>query len=172
VLNFPIKCFEANKIKCIATERLECSAQSAAGVCIPAYIEKKGEGLKYLSHVGSVGAMCRCLKDVPSVKVTLFDVFGGLYDLADIDKRTCCEKVPVLIFCMTCIPCMACLVAGLEAIIQNGLEDACCPDNRCCSKCLSDHCYEEPDQATQAKSAAFTARVTASDVAPLLVNQL
>jgi hypothetical protein len=141
-------------------------------VRILAYIEKKGEGLKYLSHVGSVGAMCRCLKGVLSDKVTLFDVFGGLYDLADNDKQTCCEKVPVWIFCMTCIPCMACSVAGLEAIIQNGLEDACCPNNRCCSKCLSEHCFAEPDQATPPKNAAFTARVTASDVAPLLVNQL
>ena len=135
-------------------------------------VSNGGAEVKYLSHAGSVGAMCRCLKKLPSDKVTLFDVFGGLYDLADNDKQTCCEKVPLWIFCMTCIPCMACLATGLEAIIQNGLEDACCPNNRCCSKCLSEHCYEEPEHGTSAKSAAFTARVTASDVAPLLVNQL
>jgi hypothetical protein len=124
--------------------------------------------VKYLSHVGSVGAMCRCLKDVPSVKVTLFDVFGGSFDLFQDSKWPCCKLVVGWICCMSCIPCMA----GLEAIIQNGLEDACCPDNRCCSKCLSEHCYEEPEHGTSAKSAAFIARVTASDVAPLLVNRL
>jgi hypothetical protein len=124
--------------------------------------------VKYLSHVGSVGAMCRCLKNLPSDKVTLLDVFSGSVDLFDNKKWICCKLVAGWICCITCIPCMACL----ESVIQKNLEDACCLDNPCCSKCLSKHCYAEPELATQAKSAAFTARVTASDVAPLLVNQL
>jgi hypothetical protein len=125
--------------------------------------------VKYLSHVGSVCAMCRCLKVKNSGKVTLYTVCT---DSLGKSPGSCCELFGLWLCLFTGIPCAVCLVVGLEYIIQKNLEDACCPHNPCCSKWLSEHCYEEPDRATQAKSAAFTARVTASDVAPLLVNQL
>jgi hypothetical protein len=121
--------------------------------------------VKYLSHVGSVGAMCNCLKIKIHDRVSLFTVFE---DMVGGEDESCYQTVVFGIsFCSGCL----CLLY-LEHLAQIRAEDSCCQKDPCCSKCLDEHCYVKSDRIITGDHSSLTARVTASDVAPLLVNRL
>jgi hypothetical protein len=108
--------------------------------------------------------MCHCLKINKPERVTFFTLCD---DCSGYNGESVCGTVALCLCCFTGIPCLVCV----EHVIQINVEDACCPANPCCSKCLDEYCYEKTDREITGTHKNVGPRVSPSDVAPSLVNR-
>jgi hypothetical protein len=117
------------------------------------------------------GTMCRCIRlkrrDGTSAVslgwVTPYKVFfDGCDALCDDESHTAT---------FVCLPVV--LLLGIAAYVQMIAEEMCCADEPRCALCLEECCYEPTDQVRSGFQCEFNAaRVTVSDLAPLLVNRV
>jgi hypothetical protein len=115
--------------------------------------------------------MCRCIRlkrrdgtyAVSFGRVTLLKV---CFDGCD----ACCgDEAGEATF--VCLPVL--LLLGIAGCVQMIAEEMCCADEPRCALCLEECCYEPTTQGLSGFQCEFNAaRVTVSDLAPLLVNRV
>lgn len=110
--------------------------------------------------------MCNCVKRKAYGPVTLMAV---TCDLVRNEEMGWYNGLLYAGCCFSGVFCVLYLVHG----VQYGIEELCCPSHRYCGICLDEYCYEKTDHpATGFHSELTMAKVTLSDVSPLLVNRL
>ena len=113
--------------------------------------------------------MCRCIplkrrdgtSAVLSGRVTLYKAcFDGC--------NACCgDEAGVATF--VCLPVL--LLLSIAGYVQMIAEEMCCADEPHCAICLEECCYEKTT-SSGVQCEFNAARVTVSDLAPLLVNRV